>query len=104
MTSITAPDSPHRKRSESLTIRLTPTEKEILTAKAAEKDMSITQYLLWCSSRGCSDPIRPLLKSLKQIRDLLEASSKTTRNEEAYDLLDLTDKVYRQVMEAVRNI
>lgn len=35
-----------RNRTESLTIRLTPTEKEMLQSRAKSKHMSVTDYIL----------------------------------------------------------
>ncbi len=36
-----------RNRTESLTIRLTPTEKEMLQSRANDKHLSITDYILF---------------------------------------------------------
>ena len=41
----------NRKRNVTLSIRLTAEEKEALTKKAKEADLSMTDYILRCSSR-----------------------------------------------------
>ena len=41
----------NRKRNITLSIRLTAEEKEALTKKASDADLSMTDYILRCSSR-----------------------------------------------------
>ena len=41
----------NRKRNITLSIRLTSEEKEALTKKASDADLSMTDYILRCSSR-----------------------------------------------------
>lgn len=50
-----------RNRTESLTIRLTPTEKKMLQSRANDKHLSITDYiLLSVLKQGSTNNFRPV--------------------------------------------
>lgn len=59
-----------RKRSETLTVRLTRTEKAAIAAKAKKANMNLTEYIIALSrdSRIAVPPdLKPLLTQLKRI-------------------------------------
>ena len=51
----------NRNRTESLTIRLTPTEKKMLQSRANSKHMSMTDYILLSAlKQGNANNFRPV--------------------------------------------
>ena len=59
-----------RKRAETLTIRLTKAEKEIIRKKAKKAQLSITDFLVATSLRTeihVAEDVKPLLIELKRI-------------------------------------
>lgn len=61
-----------RKRTETLTVRLTPEEKRLLKRKAASQKMSITDFIL-LTSLGYqeADRLLPIVEALAQINNEL---------------------------------
>lgn len=60
-----------RNRTQSLTIRLTPTEKKMLQSGAAAKYMSMTDYLLLTVLRQSDASLyQPILQKLGEIKEL----------------------------------
>lgn len=60
----------NRKRAETLTIRLTKAEKEMIKKKAKKAQLSITDFLVATSLRTeihAAEDIKPLLIELKRI-------------------------------------
>ena len=60
----------NRKRAETLTIRLTKTEKEMIQKKAQKAQLSVTDFLVTTSLRTeihVAEDIKPLLIEMKRI-------------------------------------
>lgn len=90
-----------RNRTQSLTIRLTPTEKKMLRRLADSKHMSMTDYIL-ISALNQSDAVlySPLLKKLSEVKEkLIEAND--SDEADIYDALKLYEKVYCEIMSAI---
>lgn len=90
-----------RDRTQSLTIRLTPTEKKMLRRLAASKHMSMTDYIL-LSALNHSDAnlYSSLLKKLGEVKEkLIEANDSDEAN--IYDALKLYEKVCCEIRSAI---
>lgn len=62
--------SEHRKRDQTLSIRLTPAEKAAIVKQAAKARMSLTDYILSASTQTAihvAEDTRPLITELKRI-------------------------------------
>ena len=93
----------NRNRTESLTIRLTPAEKEMLKTLAAVKHMTVTDYLLLSALCGeDKSHFRQLLQKLGEVQEQLTQIN-TDTDPALCDALDLHQKTCTEVMEAVRN-
>lgn len=60
----------NRKRDKTLTVRLTSTEKDMITAKASKAKMSLTDFLVAVSLQTpihIAEDVKPLLVELKRI-------------------------------------
>ncbi len=60
----------NRKRDQTLTIRLTPAEKDMIAARAAKAKMSLTDFLVAVSLQTpihIAEDVKPLLVELKRI-------------------------------------
>ena len=93
----------NRNRTESLTIRLTPAEKETLKTRAAAKHITVTDYLLL--SALCGEDkfhFRQLLQKLSEAQEHLTKIN-TTVDPALCDALDLNQKTCAEIMKAVRN-
>lgn len=91
-----------RNRTQSLTIRLTPTEKNMLRSRAAAKHMSMTDYLL-LSALNQSDAVlyQPILKKLGEVKEkLIEAID--SGESDIYDALELHKEVCSEIMKTIR--
>lgn len=61
----------NRKRSETLTVRLTENEKALIQKKAAKAKLSVTDFLVTASLQTeihVTEDIKPVLIELKRIR------------------------------------
>lgn len=90
-----------RDRTQSLTIRLTPTEKKMIRRLADSKHMSMTDYIL-ISALNYSDAVlyQPLLKKLGEIKEkLIEAND--SGEADIYDAPELYEKVCCEIMRAI---
>ena len=93
----------NRNRTESLTIRLTPAEKETLKTRAAAKHMTITDYLLISALCGeDKSHFRQLLQKLSEAQEQLTQIN-TAADPALCDALDLHKKTCTEIMKAVRN-
>lgn len=93
-----------RNRTQSLTIRLTPTEKKMLRSRADAKHMSMTDYLL-LSALNQSDAVlyQPILQKLGEIKErLLKAIN--LGDVEIYDALELHREVCSEIMKSIRKV
>lgn len=90
-----------KDRTETLTIRLTPTEKKMLRRLADSKHMSMTDYIL-LSALNQNDAVLygPLLKKLGEVKEkLIEAND--SDEADIYDALKLYEKVCCEIMSAI---
>ena len=93
----------NRNRTESLTIRLTPAEKETLKTRAAAKHMTVTDYLLLSALCGEDNShFRQLLHKLGEIQEQLTQIN-TAADPALCDALDLHQKTCSEIVKAVRN-
>ena len=93
----------NRNRTESLTIRLTPAEKETLKTHAAAKHVTITDYLLLSALCGeDKSHFRQLLQKLSEIQEQLTKIN-TVTDPSLCDALDLHQKTCAEIVKAVRN-
>lgn len=91
-----------RNRTQSLTIRLTPTEKKILRSRADAKNMSMTDYLL-LSVLNQSDAVlyQPVLQKLGEIKEkLIKIIDSGESN--IYDSLELYQEVCSEILKSIR--
>lgn len=91
-----------RNRTQSLTIRLTPSEKKMLRSRAAAKHMSITDYLL-LSALNQSDGVlyQPILKKLGEVKEKL-IETIDSGGSDIYDALELHKEVCSEIMKSIR--
>ena len=91
-----------RNRTQSLTIRLTPIEKNMLQSRAAAKHMSMTDYLL-LSALNQSDAVlyQPILKKLGEVKEKL-IKAIDSGEEDIYDALELHKEVCSEIMKTIR--
>ena len=91
-----------RNRTQSLTIRLTPTEKEMLRSRADAKHMSMTDYLL-LSALNQSNAVlyQPILQKLCEIKEQLKKAI-DLGDAEIYDTLELHKEVCSEIMKSIR--
>lgn len=91
-----------RNRTQSLTIRLTPTEKKMLQSGAAAKYMSMTDYLLLTVLRQSDAALyQPILQKLGEIKELLQKAI-DLGDAEIYDALELHNEVCSEIMKSIR--
>ncbi len=90
-----------RNRTQSLTVRLTPTEKKMLQNRANAKRMSVTDYIL-LSALNQNDAVlySPLLKKLGEVKKLIEVND--SDEADIYDAMQLYEKVCCEIMRAIR--
>ena len=92
-----------RNRTETLSLRLTKTEKRQLKALASRQDLSLTDYILLSALRySKAEPFRPLLKSLDSLRSELLALKETQNSDALADALEKQDQIYDEVLAAIR--
>lgn len=92
-----------RNRTETLSLRLTKTEKRQLKALASKQDLSLTDYILLSALRySKAEPYRPLLQSLDSLRTQLLTLRETQNTDEIADALVKQSKIYDEVLAAIR--
>lgn len=91
-----------RNRTQSLSIRLTPSEKKMFRSRAAAKHMSVTDYLL-LSALNQSDAVlyQPILQKLGEIKEQLQKAI-DLGDAEIYDALKLHKEVCSEIMKSIR--
>ena len=101
----------HRKKNQSITIRLTDAEKQYIKRKAAQSKMSLTNYMI-ASSLGKpvdgSEILKLILAKLKSIGDKLnqiEPEIKSGKFEAKHyqEILDMQNNLYEKLFEMARN-
>ena len=92
-----------RDRTETLTLRLTPEEKQMLKTKAAVRNRTLTDYVL-LSALEYSDArrFRPILKKLDEIYMELEMLQQKKNSAEICDALARQQEVYEAVLYAIK--
>lgn len=91
-----------RNRTQSLTIRLTPTEKKMLRSRADAKHMSMTDYLLLSAlNQSYSVLYQPILQKLGEIKEQLQKAI-DLGDAEIYDALELHKEVCSKIMKSIR--
>lgn len=101
----------HRKRNQSLTIRLTESEKQYMKRKAVQSKTSLTNYIIALSlgkSIDGSENVTLILTKLKSIGDKLnhvETKIKAGNFETEYfqEILDMQNNLYEKLFEIARN-
>lgn len=101
----------HRKRNQSLTIRLTESEKLYMKRKAIQSKMSLTNYIIALSlgkSIDGSGNVTLILTKLKSIGDKLnqietEIKSREVETEHFQEILDMQNNLYEKLFEIARN-
>ena len=94
-----------RDRTETLTLRLTPEEKQMLKTKAAVRNRTLTDYVL-LSALEHSDArrFRPILKKLDDIRVELEMLRQKKNIAEICDALEKQQEVYEAILAEIRGM
>ena len=92
-----------RKRTETLTVRLTPEEKRLLKRKAASQKMSITDFLL-LTSLGYqeADRLLPVVEALAQIKNELHSLQQNKTDSAVNDALDCCHDVMNALIKLLR--
>ena len=92
-----------RNRTETLSLRLTAEEKQVLKALAEKRNLSMTDYILLSAlhySAGEHD--RHALKTLEQIRTELLALQKSNPGDAVSDALEKQMQLYDAALAAIR--
>lgn len=93
-----------RNRTETLTIRLTPTEKQLLKKKAAARGQSITDYILLSALEYHDvDLFIPVLETLAKTKNELLSMQENETAFSVYDALNVHEKIYDSVTTAISN-
>ena len=91
-----------RTRDKSLTIRLTALEKKLLTERAENQQLSVTDYILLSSlTDNRTNGYNDLCKQLSEIRYGLDKLKDNTDNIAWQEALDLQREAYAEVMKAI---
>ena len=93
-----------RNRTETLTLRLTAQEKQMLKQKAAERNRTLTDFIL-LSALEHSDlrSLRPILKKLDELHRELKKLQQKENTDEVCDALARQKELYQAVLNAIKN-
>ena len=92
-----------RNRTETLSLRLTAEEKDLLRSHARKRGQSLTSYILLSALQySNAEQFRPLLKSLDSIRAELLALKETQNSDALADALEKQNQIYDEVLAAIR--
>ena len=92
-----------RNRTETLSLRLTAEEKQVLKALAEKRNLSMTDYILLSGLHySAGEHYRHALKTLKQIRTELLALQKSNPGDAVSDALEKQMQLYDAVLAAIR--
>lgn len=93
-----------RNRTETLTIRLTPLEKQLLKKKAAARGQSITDYILLSALEyHDADLFIPVLETLAKTKNELLSMQENETAFSVYDALNVHEKIFDSVTTAITN-
>ena len=95
-----------RKRSTTMTIRLTDNEKKAIAAKARSKPQTITEYILGVVFMDESEAVsrhQSIMKQMKEIADKLDVVSEQLKSQDAksvdfQDIIDAQNELKAQMM------
>ena len=92
-----------RKRTETLTVRLTPEEKRLLKQKAASRKMTITDFIL-LTALGYqeADHLLPVVEALAQIKNELHSLQQNKTDSALDDALDRYHEAMNALMKLLR--
>ncbi len=92
----------NRNRTETLTLRLTPEEKNLIKHRAGARNMTLTEYILR-SSIGYSEVsnFAFLLKQIDELRSLLKGLQQRGKDVNLPDAVTAIEKIYNDVLSAV---
>ena len=93
-----------RNRTETLTLRLTAQEKQMLKQKAEERNRTLTDFIL-LSALEHSDArsLRPILKKLDELHGELKKLQQKENTDEVCDALAKQKELYQAVLNAIKN-
>lgn len=92
-----------RNRTETLSLRLTAEEKDLLRSHARKRGQSLTSYILLSALQySNAEQFRPLLKSLDSLRAEFLALKETQNSDALADALEKQDQIYDEVLAAIR--
>ena len=92
-----------RNRTETLSLRLTAEEKQVLKALAEKRNMSMTDYILLSALHySAGEHYRHALKTLEQIRTELLALKKSNPGDAVCDALEKQMQLYDAALAAIR--
>ena len=93
-----------RNRTETLTLRLTAQGKQMLKQKAAERNRTLTDFIL-LSALEHSDlrSLRPILKKLDELHGELKHLQQKENTDEVCDALAKHNELYQAVLNAIIN-
>ena len=92
-----------RNRTETLSLRLTAEEKQVLKALAEKRNMSMTDYILLSALHySAGEHYRHALKTLEQIRTELLALQKSNPGDAVSDALEKQMQLYDAALAAIR--
>ena len=93
-----------RNRIETLTIRLTPLEKQLLKKKATARGQSITDYILLSALEYHDvDLFIPVLETLAKTKNELLSMQENKTAISVHDALDVHQKIFDSVTTAITN-
>ena len=93
-----------RNRTETLTLRLTAQEKQMLKQKASERNRTLTDFIL-LSALEYRDvrSLRPILKKLDELHGELKKLQQKKNTDEVCDALARQKELYQAVLNAIKN-
>ena len=92
-----------RNRTETLSLRLTAEEKQVLKALAEKRNLSMTDYILLSALHySAGEHYRHALKTLEQIRTELLALQKSNPGDAVSDALEKQMQLYDAALAAIR--
>ena len=91
-----------KKRTESLTIRLTEPEKEWISKTAKLNNKSITDLIIMsvCSPEVTTE-YGLILRELKKIEQMLKAAENKENSGDVYEAKELINETYKNIMQTV---
>lgn len=92
----------NRNRTETLTLRLTPEEKNLIKNRAGARNMTLTEYILR-SAIGYSDVSKyaVLIKKLYELCSSLKELQQREKDVNLPDAVTAIEKIYNDVLSAV---